>query len=318
MSCGKIRLAAAIAAYLIKKKQIKKKTKRSVWVRNWVLRRVDLSFQNTLLEELRTEDSMQLKNFLRMSNDDFEYILSLIQTSIQKQDTKMRLAIPPKDRLLVTLRFLATGDSFHSLMYLFRIPVCTIARIVLECCEALYQCLKSKYLKVPSTEEDWLQYSTGFHNKWNFPNCLAAMDGKHVVIQAPKKEGSVYFNYKGTHSIVLLALIGPNYEIIYFDVGCNGRISDGGVYNNCELSKCLQQNTLHLPSPRSLPGRTIPYVIVADDAFALKKYIMKPFSFKSQPVQNRDFNYRLSRARNVVENFFGQIAARFRILRKPQ
>nr|XP_022912241.1 phospholipase A1-like isoform X1 [Onthophagus taurus] len=109
MSCGKIRLAAAIAAYLIKKKQIKKKkTKRSVWVKNWVLRGVDLSFQNTLLEELRTEDSMQLKNFLKISNDDFEYILSLIQTSIQKQDTKMRLAIPPKDRLLVTLRFLAT------------------------------------------------------------------------------------------------------------------------------------------------------------------------------------------------------------------
>lgn len=145
------------------------------------------------------------------------------------------------------------------------------------------------------------------------------MDGKHVVIQAPKKEGSVYFNYKGTHSIVLLALIGPNYEIIYFDVGCNGRISDGGVYNNCALSKCLQQNTLHFPSPRSLPGRTIPtpYVIVADDAFALKKYIMKPFPFKSLPVQHRVFNYRLSRARNVVENFFGQIAARFRILHKP-
>lgn len=76
------------------------------------------------------------------------------------------------------------------------------------------------------------------------------MDEKHVVIQAPKNEGSVYFNYKGTPSITLLALIGPNYEIIYFDVGCNGRISDGGVYNKCELSKCLEQNTLHLPSPR--------------------------------------------------------------------
>lgn len=113
MSCGKIRLAAAIAVHLIKKKQQnkKKKIKRSVWVRNWVQRRVDLSFQSTLLDELWTEDSMQLKNFLRMSSDDFDYILSLIKTSIQKQDTKMRLAIPPKDRLLVTLRFLATGKK---------------------------------------------------------------------------------------------------------------------------------------------------------------------------------------------------------------
>lgn len=58
-------------------------------------------------------------------------------------------------------------------------------------------------------------------------------------------------------------------------------------------------------------------MIVADDAFPKKTYIMKPFSFKSQNMNQRIFNYRLSRARRIIENVFGICAARFRILRRP-
>lgn len=143
------------------------------------------------------------------------------------------------------------------------------------------------------------------------------MEGKHVVIKAPKHSGSVYFNYKGTFSIVLLGLVDANYKFIY--VGCNGRISDGGVYQNCNLSRAINEILLNWPDSRPLPGREkdVPYVIIADDAFALSSNLMKPFPFRNQPGPNRVYNYRLSRARNVVENAFGIIASRFRILRKP-
>lgn len=116
-----------------------------------------------------------------------------------------------------------------------------------------------------------------------------------------------------------MALADANYKILYANVGANGRVSDGGVFNNCGLSTSMQENTLNLPPPESLPGRTkqVPYVIVADDAFALKPYLMKPYPFRNQPGINRIYNYRLSRARRIVENVFGIIATRFRILRKP-
>ena len=144
------------------------------------------------------------------------------------------------------------------------------------------------------------------------------MDGKHIIIKQPKNSGSFYFNYKGTFSIVLLALVDADYKFIYVDVGCNGRISDGGVYRNSSLSQAIDNNLLNLPPPRMLDaGTKLPYVMVADDAFPLRENIMKPYAFRGLSQEKRIYNYRLSRARRIVENAFGILANRFRVFLAP-
>jgi len=146
------------------------------------------------------------------------------------------------------------------------------------------------------------------------------MDGKHVVLQAPFNSGSEFFNYKSTFSIVLFALVDANYNFIFVDCGCQGRISDGGVFKNSELFKNMENQSLSLPSPTPLPGRTksIPYYMIGDEAFPLNNNLMKVYSgMHPKGSTKRNFNYRLCRARRVVENVFGISSSVFRVLRKP-
>ena len=76
-----------------------------------------------------------------------------------------------------------------------------------------------------------------------------AIDGKHVVMQAPHNSGSEYFNYKKTHSIVLLALCNARYEFLLVDIGDSGRQSDGSVYNNSQLGHAIEHKLLNIPKP---------------------------------------------------------------------
>ena len=163
---------------------------------------------------------------------------------------------------------------------------------------------------MPHTEEEWKTIAAQYLDKWNFNNCIGAMDGKHILINPPANSGTYYFNYKGTFSIVLLALVDADYKFVYVDVGCNGGISDGGVFKNSSLYIALENDTINVPAPAPPPGsdKVALYVIVADDAFPLKKYIQKPYSRKGLTLEQRIFNYQLSRARRVSENVFGIFA----------
>ena len=100
-----------------------------------------------MLSDFVKEPSGEFDNFCRMSSSDFEFLLQKIGPDISKNDTKWRKAIPAKVRLAVTLRFIASGDSYQSLHYLFKISPQIISEIVPEVCNALIEALKH-YVKV--------------------------------------------------------------------------------------------------------------------------------------------------------------------------
>ena len=167
------------------------------------------------------------------------------------------------------------------------------------------------------TTEQWKKIAEEFRNISNFPNCIGALDGKHVVIQAPANSGSQFFNYKKTFSIVLLALVDAHYRFIAVDIGGYGKNSDGGLFANSKLGKTLEENKLNVPKDKPLPNtqNIMPHVIVADEAFPLKRYLLRPYP--GSQIQNdrakRIFNYRLSRARRVSENVFGILSQKFQL-----
>ena len=101
-----------------------------------------------------------------------------------------------------------------------------MASIINSTCAAIWNVLGTTYLSQPATRQEWERIASEFSKRWNFPLCIGAVDGKHIQVQAPT--GSLFFNYKGTFSIVLLALADAEYKFTVVDIGAYGRNSDGG------------------------------------------------------------------------------------------
>ncbi|KAB0794318.1 hypothetical protein PPYR_11157 [Photinus pyralis] len=225
-----------------------------------------------------------------------------------------------------TLRFLATGDSYPSLSFAFRIAPSTICNIIKEVCIVLWQILSPLYLK-PMNKEKWISIINDFYNIWQLPNCMGSIDGKHVRIHAPSHSGSLYVNYKNFFSIVLLAVCDARYSFTYVDVGAYGSQSDGGILKNSIFGKRLLNGTLGVPQHLPLPNTevSVPTFFVGDEGFPLQVNLLRPYSKRKVGAHPQDeliFNYslcafcRLSRARRVIENTFGIMVARFRIFHR--
>ena len=170
------------------------------------------------------------------------------------------------------------------------------------------------------TVEMWLDMAEKFYTQTNFPNCIGAVDGKHIRCINPIKGGSNFINYKKYFSIVLIAVADANLNFIAIDVGAYGKEGDSTVFRDSPLGKKLYSGNLNIPPPRHLPNTDKdpqPFVMVGDEAFKISNNILRPFPARNLDSRKRVFNYRLSRCRRTVECTFGILANKWRIFHSP-
>ena len=186
------------------------------------------------------------------------------------------------------LRYIASGESFRSLEYQFRISRQTISRVISMVAKAIIHKMEDAYLKTLNTVEEWLLISEKLSQYWNFPNMISTVDGKHLILQQPCNSGSHYRNYKGMDSIILMAVVGPEYQFLFAGVGMNRKNSDRGKCLQSPMRKALEKNTLSLPKPKPLHEnhKETLFVCVGDDAFPLTNYMMKPYPKKDLTIDN--------------------------------
>ncbi|GFS90550.1 DDE Tnp4 domain-containing protein [Trichonephila clavipes] len=250
---GVLVLSKVIKKELIRRQNAKRK-KRKVWVKPWVGRRTEYGASHTLLKELKNEDHTANRNMLRIT----------VTTKLE-----------------ITLRYLATGDSFKSLEYLFRVPETTISRFLPHVLKEIC-CVLRPFINVPTTVEEWKKLKR-FSS--NVGISLDAVE-RLMVNMFLLKDLLVQVQYtttirKPTASYYLLwwMLIIASLTLINW-VSCED------------------------------------HVIIGDDAFPLRPDLMKPFSKHGLSDEEKIFNYRTSRARRVSENAFGILAWRFRVFSK--
>lgn len=176
-----------IKAYLLykilKKKERKERSLRTVWVRPIFTeeKRYKQGASDNLIKEMKNVDTEKFFEYMRMDIDTFNELLKLIYKNIMKQNV-VRTPISASTRLEICLRYLASGDSMSSLSFAFRVGTSTVSNIVAETCQAIWNILKD--IVFPECTEDmWIQKAKEFQDMWDFPNCIGAIDGKHVGLK---------------------------------------------------------------------------------------------------------------------------------------
>lgn len=125
--------------------------------------------------------------------------------------------------------YLSSGCSMQEIAFGHFLGLTTVSLIIKETTKVLWDTLQPLVLMSPTTQE-WNNISDGFFSKWNMPNCVGAIDGKHVNVQAPYNAGSEFFNYKKAHSIVLMAACDAYYKFTLVDIGAAGGCHDSNSF----------------------------------------------------------------------------------------
>ncbi|XP_071504718.1 putative nuclease HARBI1 [Diadema antillarum] len=178
---------------------------------------------------------------------------------------------------------------------------------------------KDEVFSPPVTPESWRAAASQFKQTWNIPHAVGALDGKHIAIKKSSHTGSLFYNYRGCFSIPLLALVEVDYKFVWIKFGGKRHMSDAQIFGDSRLFNFLEREVLGLPPAFPLTTSSddlqdMPFFILGDGAFALRKFLMKPYSRRKMSSEERIFNYRPSRGRRVMENGFGILASKFRCL----
>lgn len=206
---------------------------------------------------------------------------------------------------------------FSQLRFSFRRGKSTIAFIVYEVCSAIWDLFVDEYMPVP-TEDHLKQVATDYFNRWRFPNCIGSVDGRHCRIKNFPGCGSTHFNYMKYFSIVLQGVADANKKFITIDVGARGKQHDATTFRHSKLYRLLEKNKFKVPENSKLPNSNIiaPFVLIGDEAYPLKNYLMRPYPKRQLSPEKERYNTRLSTARKCIECTFGILRAKWRFLSK--
>ncbi|XP_055377139.1 putative nuclease HARBI1 [Condylostylus longicornis] len=243
-----------------------------------------------------------LRNFIRKKKSRNMKLLKNLQP--QWHTSKYgRPSIPLDLALYITIWFLGNkgicyrdiSDRFNVSLYAANESVKKVTKMISNL----------STIKWPNHEQHNVIINNFNRNK-KFPNIAGAVDGTHIKIVPPTLEQKSYYNRKGFYSILMQAICDSNFRFLDVFIGWPGRAHDASVWHKSPIGKALKEGTQTLPNNSHLVG---------DCAYPLHTYLMTPFKdYGKLTEKQRKFNYYLSSQRVHIEQSFGILKQKFKIL----
>ncbi|XP_054830360.1 uncharacterized protein LOC129326222 [Eublepharis macularius] len=275
---------------------------------HWVYPRSTDWWENIVLRHW--DEHRWIRRF-RMSKGTFLELVSALRPTLQRKTTTFRSPISVERRVAVAIWWLASGTSYQVTSDLFGLGKSTVASAVIEFCLAVELHLLSRTVLFG---DSIAQIMDGFR-RMGFPHCVGAVDGTHIAICAPGGHPEQYGNRKNYSSILLQGTVDHRGRFVDAEVGWSGKNHDAFVFAHSALCSAMDSGAL-IPNNHDmvLDGIRIPPVILADGAYPMRRWLMKPYGRTTTTPAQRNFDRQLARCRNVVERSFGRLKSRWRCL----
>ncbi|KAI8118956.1 Protein ALP1-like [Lucilia cuprina] len=295
----------------IKKDEDNAKTEKKPRIRRWAIRptnryRVIDNYHRKVFGNIKSMSQEQFFVHTRMTKPMFDWLLSIAKSSLIKKAQR----VFAQERLAITLNYLAYGTSLQSLAYKHKLGKSTIREVVLSTCTVLWNLLSPIYLCEPTTSQ-YADIADEFNSKWNMPNCVGAIDGKHVSHRHRIMK-------KDTHNINML-IIGAcdaKYKFTAVSVESFNNQSEEELLKLSAFGNALLSGNLSLPASKPLypSSAAFPHYFITHSLLSLRKHIMRPYKGTCLKAENHIFNHKITNAYSAIENTFGVLTARWRVL----
>ncbi|XP_055846735.1 uncharacterized protein LOC129912490 [Episyrphus balteatus] len=283
---------------------IPKQKTRKIW-----MKKRSKHWWNTIVKS-ETFDDQMVENF-RMDKQSFQFLCEKLSPALSPSAIVVREAIPVDMKVGIALYKLASCAEYRVVGNQFGVHKSTVKKCVYEFCRAVVDVLLKDEIHLPD-ESECLSIIRGFEEKSGVPQILGAIDGTHVPIRPPLDGGADYINRKGWPSMVLQAVVDCNY--LFMDITCKhpGSVHDATVLKDSYLS--INIDKFKFPKA-TINGVEMSAFFIGDPAYPQLPWLIKGYTGTLDPVED-SFNAYLNRARIVVENAFGRLKGRWRILQK--
>lgn len=260
-------------------------------------------------------DDEQWYEYFRMKRATFEWLCEQLDPVLKPDDNPVypeREIMSTRKRVAIALYKLATVDQYKGVGVCFGVHKSSVHNCVYSVCLALTELLEKDFIKLPD-EKEAEEIAKRFECKSNIPQIIGAIDGSHIPITPPTEGRADFINRKGYASIVLQAIVDDQY--LFRNVSCK-------MPGSCHDREALYHSSFYKNVDNLMPkgnkvvdGCNIPYMILGDPAYPLLPWLLKNYDYDFHISPEKDsFNVHLNKGRVVVENAFGRLKARWRIL----
>ena len=251
-----------------------------------------------------------------MTRHTFDYICQLIEGDLQKEDTRLRKAVPVYKRVAVALWRLGSGNSYRTTGITFGLGKSTVIKICNEFKRVIIR-RKDVFIKFPVDEEDVTLAIRRMKSIAGLPNVIGAIDGSHVQIKAPQTCHEDYFNRKQNYSINLQGTVDGTAMFIDVSTGWPGSMHDARVLRLSSLYRKATNGEILSEPEKSFEGIAVRPLLLGDSAYPLLSWLIGPYPQSATLTRDQArFNKAMNKSRVVVERAFGKLKCRWRCLLK--